>query len=103
MLAFPYLDVVCTLFSHEACEDERQPVCTIVVRDTGTGPRVIVCEPNLSLHDRNIEPIKEFDVSGLISTLTRNDYSYERGWPDAWVEEFGVESTAAMKKVAPWL
>lgn len=95
--AFPYIDVVCSLFSHEACQEERQPVCTIVIRDG----KVVVCAPDLTMHDRNVEPVKEFDMGGLLQIMS-GDYSYERGWPTGWVEEFGAKSTATMKKVAPW-
>lgn len=98
--AFPYIDLVCTLHSGEACEDDARPVCTIVVRDGA----VKVCEPDLSLHDREApEKTSILDDLTFIQNLTSGNYNHEHGWPPAWVGEFGEKSTAAMKKVAPFL
>lgn len=98
--AFPYIDLVCTLFNEEAMTEGGQPVCSIVVRDG----HVTVCEPDLALHDRNIEPKKfEDQFGGFLGSLMRGGYSHEQGWPAAWIDEFAVKSTAAMKKVAPFL
>lgn len=98
--AFPYLDLVCTLYNEEAMTEGGRPVCSIVVKD-GTAT---VCEPDLTLHTRNPEP-KQFEeqFGGFLGSLMRGGYSHEQGWPAEWVDEFAEKSTAAMKKVAPFL
>lgn len=100
MAAFPYLHLACTLYSGEQCEEHSVPVCTILVAHGA----VNVYEPTLELHDRNPTMGNGLDDSiGRLMRVVRGDYSGEHGWPAGWVEEFGAKSTAAMKKVAPWL
>ncbi len=91
--AFPFLDLVCTLFSAEAGEDDGYPVATIIVKDGS----VTVVEPDLALHQR--EPVKpDFDDMFVrVAELCRGDYSYEQGWPEEWVVEFGERSRAAIE------
>ena len=99
--AFPYLDLQCSLFDGEACEDATSPGCTIIVKDG----KVTVCEPDLSLHVANPEPRKGImdEMMPLLMGLQSGRYSHEQSWPEEWVKEFGVKSTAAMRKVAPFL
>ena len=101
--AFPYLDVVCSLFNGESCEDHTIPVCTIVIRNG----KVTVCEPDLSLHDRNkevrAEGVVTAEMLNLIAGLQSGRYTHEQGWPKAWIEEFAAKSRRAMQKVAPFL
>jgi hypothetical protein len=96
--AFPYLDLACTLYSGEQCEDHSVPVCTIRVVEG----KVTVYAPDLTMHDRNPTMGGDDGMSHILGIM-RGDFSSEHGWPLAWVREFGVKSTTAMKKVAPWL
>lgn len=97
--AFPYLDVICTLYSGEQCEEYSMPVCTIGI---GKG-RVEVYEPDLSMHNRNPTMGRHEDMSAMIMALMHGNYDREHGWPAGWVEEFGAKSTAVMQNLAPWL
>ena len=97
--AFPYLDLACTLYSGEQCQEDSVPVCTIHVKN-GT---VAVTEPDMAAHDRNPTMGVEHDSVSHIMGIMRGNYAGEHGWPASWVEEFGVKSSAVMKEVAPWL
>ena len=94
LAAFPYINVVCTLFSGESCEEHSIPVCSIVVRDG----LVQVIEPDLGLHTQT----RTTSDLGLqfISNLMRRDYNHERGWPPEWISEFGQLSTAVARRVS---
>ena len=97
--AFPFIDLVCTLYSGEACDVDAHPVCTIVVRDGA----IKVYEPDLSLHDHEVPSKTDLTDLFFIKNLASSNFDHEHGWPADWIEEFGVKSTAAMKKVAPFL
>jgi hypothetical protein len=98
--AFPYLDLVCTLYSAEACEAHALPVCTIVVK----GEHVHVEMPNMELHPK-WKPDEPHEINlASIEAMMRGNYSSEQGWPSGWHEEFAAKSVAAMRKVSPaWL
>lgn len=98
--AFPFLDLACTLHDAESCEDAH-PLCTIVVRDGA----VVVCEYDETLHTEPRPPCRDEmdEMAPMLLGLQTGSFAYERGWPVSWVMEFGGKSSAAMKKVAPWL
>ena len=97
--AFPYLDLVCTMFSGEQCEENIQPVVTFVVK----GGKVEVRAPDLSLHSKapNFGGESDDRIAGMLQRLMMGDSSREQGWSHDWVREFAKKSQAAMKKVAP--
>lgn len=98
LTAFPYINLVCTLFSGEHCEEGAEPLVTFVVRN-GV---VSVIPPDLSLHSVQPKPPVEEDDDNLVKILTASihgDYSFERGWPDDWVMEFAEKSKAAVDAV----
>lgn len=96
--AFPYIEVVNTLFSGESCEADKQPVCTILV---GNG-KIEVHSPDLSLHKVAPKSDHDMNLSGIFSMM-RGNYAHEQGWPPGWVEAYGEKSQAALRKVAPFL
>lgn len=100
---FPYLDLVCTLFNGEYCDKHTVPLCTILVRNGD----VLVTEPNLLEHSKFDDSPYSSNIldDGMahINRLMRGDYSCERGWPEPWIEEFGIKSREAMRKVMPWV
>ena len=97
--AFPYIEVVCTLYSGEQCEDHSVPVCTIKI---GKGV-VEVHEPDLKLHSKLPSMGRDDSFNHLIYSLSRGNYSHEQGWPHEWISEFAEKSRTAMKKIAPAL
>lgn len=91
--AFPFLNLECTLFSGESCEENISPICTFKV---GKG--------HVTVHaggDAADQPINKLDTSSMVNLLMQGDYSYERGLPVAWVDEFAAKSNAVMRKLAP--
>ena len=62
VVAFPYLDLCCTLFDREHSEDGGQPVVTIVVKDG----EVIVCQPDLSMHAPASTGVKRQDRKSVV-------------------------------------
>lgn len=91
--AFPFLNLECTLFSGEFCEERISPVCTFKV---GKG--------HVTVHaggDVTDQPINQLDTMSIMDMLAQGDYSYERGLPAAWVDEFAAKSTDIMRKLAP--
>jgi hypothetical protein len=94
--AFPYLDLVCTLYSGEQCEDDSVPVVSIIVQNG----LIVVTEPDLSLHNHRQPNVGSIDDSlAHILALSYGNYSAERAWPEDWVVEFGELSRAAVAKV----
>jgi hypothetical protein len=91
---FPFLDLVCTLFSGEDCEDDKVPLVTIIVKNN----TVTVIKADMSLHSRpllNYESISDTWIQSIFQT----DSSSATEWPDEWLEEFSVTSKAAMARV----
>lgn len=99
--AFPFLDLACTLFNKEYCEEGTSPICTIVVKSGA----VQVGEPTMSLHDRNQDAPRDvmFGLSAMLRGMQSGSFACERAWPAGWLEEFAGKSKSAMLKVAPWL
>lgn len=100
--AFPYLDLVCTLFSGESCEDNTHPVVTFVVRDG----LVHVCEPDRSLHSAREVPevsreVRDAQETARFRKALSDSYKHEHGWPEDWIVEFSAKSRAALRKAAP--
>lgn len=92
--AFPYLDLVCTLYNAESSEDHGVPVCSIIVKDG----KVEVHSPDVSLHGH--EPNHRFEMNmGAIMALSHGNYRGEQGWPTGWAEEFAVKSKAVMAEL----
>jgi len=100
LAAFPFIDLACTMYSGEQCEEDSVPVCTIKV-DASNG--VQVHAPDLSMHDRNPTKGGADRIDTLLFSLMSGKHDREHGWPAGWVEEYGVRSTAAMKEIAPFL
>lgn len=94
--AFPYLDLACTLF------DESDPPKPLVTFSVSEGS-VLVTPPALGLHEYAPTFEQKDNLSEFRKNIANNTYYHERGWPEGWVEEFGAKSTAAMRKVAPYL
>jgi hypothetical protein len=94
--AFPYIDLACTMFSGEQCEENIVPVVTMLVKN-GT---VAVYEADLSVHHKQPTFGGEDRIETMLQRLLSGSTS-EQGWPMPWVLEFGEKSTAAMKKIAP--
>ena len=90
LAAFPYLDLVCTLFDRESGEDSPVPLCTIHIN---SNDGVMVCAPDLNAHSST----PTFGSTGRDFLCLRS----ELGWPPGWVEEFGKKSLAVMKKLCP--
>lgn len=90
--AFPYLDLVCTMYSGEQCEEHSEPVCSIVVKDG----KVEVHAPDLSLHTC-APSMGENDVMDRFMSILSGDYSSERGWPEPWIQEFAERSKSVVK------
>ena len=85
--AFPFIDLVNTLYDNEHCESNAIPVCSIVVKD-GTAS---VHEPDETLHERM--PNMNFDLHlDNLAGIMHGNYSFERGWPTEWIEEFSIRS-----------
>lgn len=102
VIAFPYLDLVCTLFSGEQCEDHSVPVCSVVVKNG----MVEVHAPNLTLHEYG--PTFDYDnaIDIAMAANLRNflhSYDHEHGWSQEWIDEYGAKSIQAMREVAPFL
>lgn len=92
--AFPFLDLICTLYSGEQSEDHSVPVVSIIVKNG----EVLVVEPDLSLHNR--PPVVSNDLGiGHIMRISRGDYSVEHGWPAEWIHEFAERSRKAVDKI----
>jgi len=94
--AFPYIDVVCTMFNDVT--DFEIPLCTIVVKD-GV---VTAYEPDLSLHSDVRKPLGHNDILH-IQSICNGNYHVERGLSNDMLNEFAEKSTAAMNKVVPWM
>jgi hypothetical protein len=94
--AFPFLNLVCTLYSGEQCEDDSVPVVSIIVQNGA----ILVVEPDMSLHNHE-QPNRGSmdDMLTHVMALSHGDYSAEQGWPEAWIVEFGERSRAAVAKV----
>lgn len=92
--AFPYLDLVNTLYSDDSCSEVNTPVCSIVVKNGA----VEVHAPDLGLHTHVPNMKFSLDMSNLMAGLNGN-YSYEKAWPNEWIEEFAQKSTTVMNTV----
>ncbi len=99
LAAFPFIDVQCTLFSGEQCEDHSTPVITMTINGDG----VKTFHPDLSAHcipydSRDTRDTLE-NMQNIIQGLQFGNYSYERGWPNEWVSEFAERSRKAVDEV----
>lgn len=93
--AFPYLDIQCTLFNGESCDEHAEPVITILVKDQ----TVKTVHADLSLHVVDGAPKQKPTLDDAISRLMLDNLSREIGLPMSWYEEFGEKSRAAIAKV----
>ena len=94
--AFPFLDLVCTLYSGESCEDHAVPLVSIIVQNGA----ILVVEADLTLHQGETPQVHDINGSlDHVMSLAFGNYRSERGWPEEWLIEFGARSRAAMDRV----
>jgi hypothetical protein len=78
--AFPYLEMVGTLFSGEHCEEGTQPIITFVV----CGGTVYMTDEHADHH----VPVKIADFSDERMCEVLSNPNHEHGLPEEWVKEW---------------
>lgn len=82
--AFPYLDVGVTLMSGEGCEDNIEPVVSMIVK----GGEVTLVEPGDHVHEGHVQPHIDRGFEGAAADLSKPPRLREHGIPNEWLLEW---------------
>lgn len=89
--AFPFLDVAVTLFSGESCEENAEPVVTLLVKDG----QVTLAEPNDVHHDNHPKATRRDDSVDSATDEFIGSWGNprrEQGIPDEWIREWAART-----------
>lgn len=89
--AFPFIKVNVTLYEGESCQEDALPSVSLSI-----GDGVIRVHED---HFKDIERPKDNIRDIILAFSSFRDYSYERGLPQEWVEEFAKKSNDILSSI----
>lgn len=92
-----FLDIYVTLMNKESCEENAQPLVTFHIKDGTVSVYQGSDEPFENVEDTYAFSEEKFIKQ--INGMNTGNYSYERGLPDSWYDEFAEQARKFVDQV----